>query len=586
MSDLTSPPKRVHPYLSFYATLLLGLLSCVCRAQPRMPPHIESIVQGITGPAFANVHARLKASQTRITAPKGEKHLAGWQLNSIQDVQEALQPFGYFKPEVKIVLRKLQRGGYQAIYTITPGPLLRITAIHIQLTGPGHYDANLQKVLQTLPIQCGQAMTTENWQQAKQFVFEALISEGYLKATWQTRSAKINSARTTATLHLALDTGPQHTIGPISFQPGPLDAHFLQRYLPFQSGDPYKLSKVLDLQEILQQTDYFQKVSLEELQTRQPLGQIIPIRFLLTPAPAYCYTTGFGFSRDTGLRFRLGWLARRITKTGHRAAITSQLSQAHKNVILTYTFPGHQPATQWYHIQFERVERSHNQNNTLTQQLGLAYSDHQPNWSRTGFLTYRIDDASHSTPSNQCFLTPGFKFHYHYFDQPKSHYQYKFDLHLYLASHYFMSSTSFLQISCRGAWLHWLNAQNHILLRSRLGYTFTTLPDHLPPSLLFYAGGSNLRGFTRNYLGPGCHRAILSIEYRRRLQENLFFTVFLDSGDARHYFPLQFHKGAGVGLIWHLPMGVAEFSLAKPLSLVNDSDNHWRFLFNVGIDLL
>ena len=41
---------------------------------------------------------------------------------------------------------------------------------------------------------------------------------------------------------------------------GQLQPEFLQRYMPFKKGDAYSLDKLIELQQVLNDTDYFQTV--------------------------------------------------------------------------------------------------------------------------------------------------------------------------------------------------------------------------------------------------------------------------------------------------------------------------------------
>lgn len=567
------------PYLLGFKLLLLGYHIANAHSTA-----VEITIRDLTGPALVNVNNKLQETQARIANPQAIK---AWYLQSLQDIREALEPFGYFKPKIQSSLYRRTPYKYQAVYQISPGPLLPITSLRIQLTGAGRKDKALQRILHTLPIRCGQTMTTEAYQQAKRFVYESVVAEGYLDATWEIHTAEINRKAYTADIQLTLNTGPRYVIAAINFTPTPLNTTFLARYLPFKLGDPYRLSTILYAQDILRKTDYFQQISFQEPYPR-PHTKEIPLTIALTPAPIHRYTAGIGFSTDTKFEFnpriKLGWLARHVTATGHRAALSTCLSKNYKNLSGVYSIPGRKPAIHQYHIQMGITQQRLKESTTFTQQFSLSSSLQHAHWAHTSFISYQIGqfDQQQSEVKKFRFLMPGLIFDRKSMEWSKKD-QYKLNLRLQGALHSLFSDVSFFQAEWNSAYLYALNPSNHIVLRARLGHTWVSQANRLPPPLLFYEGGYRLRGYAHQQLGPGCSVLTLSGEYRYLLRDPLYLATFLDAGNAANGLPFLLKQGAGIGLVWSLPVGSLEVGIAKAL---DGSKHPWHFILGFRTDFL
>jgi len=133
-----------------------------------------------------------------------------------------------------------------------------------------------------------------------------------------------------------------------------------------------------------------------------------------------------------------------------------------------------------------------------------------------------------------------------------------------------------------------------LLLRSALGFSHadnsTVLKvnfNEIPEYYEFRTGGArSVRGYGYEELVPadsitgGKHQAIASIEYEHEIIPDWSAAAFLDGGNAFNDFDSIDEKlGAGIGLRWRSPVGIARIDLAFPL---DDADDDFQIYITVG----
>ncbi len=546
---------------------------------------IDYQIQGLKPSLIAPIKARLDDSLHALTPPLSSETIQAWYQQSSAEIQQALAPYGYFKPAIQAKLL-YQNKSWHAVYQISPGPLLQITQLKISIQGEEARCAAFKKIITELPLHQGGSFLSKHYEQAKQKLLTAVIAEGYLSAHFTKHQVLINRQSYTAKITLILKTGPRYYFGLITFQQGILKDSFLKRYIPFQVGDPYSSEQLLKLQDNLNNSSYFQHISITDLATKKQ-GQQIPILFTLTPRPSQQYTAGIGYGTDVGVRGTLGWESRYLNQFGHKLSIMSQLSKVQNSLQTTYTIPGKHPNTDSYNINFAIVRKQLPQVDSTTQQIGMASVSQWKDWQTNLFLNYQIERFNYIDKPKLIshLLTPGISFSRSQFDNPiYALHGYRLNLRIQAADKKLLSSASFLQTQFQAKTIMSWNSNSRLIFRGDIGYTITPDPTNVPPSLLFYAGGSqSVRGYNYQGLGPGRYLLIGSAEYQHRLVNNFYGALFFDAGNAVNNFPINLQKGAGIGLVWVSPLGPMELTLGKALDLPG---RPVRMQFSMGFDLL
>lgn len=545
---------------------------------PKVAYQIQGLNQDLTSP----IQQRLDQSLRTIAHPSAED-IQLWYQRSISDINQALEAYGYFNPTIRCSLKKIGMR-WNACFQIFMGPPLNITSIKISVADT--QDPKITKLIADFPLHKGDIFRSETYEEAKQKLLTKVIAEGYLAAFFSKHTIIINRKAYTSKLILILNIGPRYNFGPICFQQTVLNNSLLQRYIPFKSGDPYSSTQLLSLQDNLNKSGYFQNVSILDVPISKE-NQNLPVTFMLTPLPSQQYTAGIGYGTDVGIRGTLGWESRYLNKEGHRLSFLSQLSKIQNSLQTTYTIPGKHPNTDNYNINFAIVRKKLTQVTTTTQQLGLGSIDKWKGWKRNLFLNYQIERFNYLNRPKTIshLLTPGLNLSYSKFDDPLfAHHGYRLNFRLQGADQNLLSNTSFLQAEIQGTYILSWDDTSRLLFRGDVGYTLISNLANFPPSLLFYAGGSqSVRGYAYHSLGPAPYLVTGSIEYQHKLIHNFYGAIFFDAGNAVNNFPTHLQKGTGLGLVWVSPLGPLEVTAAKALNLPG---RPVRFQFTMGLDFL
>lgn len=540
-------------------------------------------LQGLNQDLKSPVQDGLDRSLQTLVHPSAED-VQLWYQHSISDIRQALEAYGYFKPTIRHSLKKIDTR-WNANFQISVGPPLKITSLKISIDDTKQ-DPKITKLIADFPLHKGDIFHSEIYEEAKQKLLNEVVAEGYLSAFFSKHTIIINRKTYTSKLILTLNTGPRYNFGPISFQQSILNNRLLQRYIPFKSGDPYSSSQLLKLQDNLNKSGYFQNVSIPDVQISKE-NQNLPVTFVLTPRSSQQYTAGIGYGTDVGIRGTLGWESRYLNKEGHRFSVLSQLSKIQNSLQTTYTIPGKHPNTDNYNINFAIVTKKLSQVTTSTQQLGLGSIGQWKGWKRNLFLNYQIERFNYLNrpKTNSHLLTPGLNLSYSKFDNPFfAHHGYQLNFRLQGADQNILSNTSFLQTEIQGKYILSWDDKSRLLFRGDVGYTLTSNLANFPPSLLFYAGGSqSVRGYAYQSLGPAPYLVTGSIEYQHKLINNFYGAIFFDAGNAVNNFPIHLQKGSGLGLVWASPLGPMEVTAGKALDLPG---HPLRFQFTMGFDFL
>ncbi|EDP45736.1 autotransporter assembly complex protein TamA [Rickettsiella grylli] len=545
--------------------------------------HITYRIQGLPQALMSPVQQRLNHSLQTLKEPSTED-IQFWSNHGIRDIKKTLEIYGYFKPSIHRTVQKIGEN-WEVRYQISAGPPLKITTLELSIVNTPD-DPQIKNLMNDFPLHQGERFCSKAYEDAKENLLAQVVADGYLSAYFSKHIILINRNAYTAQISLTLNTGPRYYFGPITFKQSILSNRLLERYIPFKVGDPYSSVQLLKLQENLNKSGYFQNVSILDSPINS-FNQHQPISLILTPRPSQQYTAGIGYGTDVGVRGTLGWESRYLNKAGHRLSIFSQLSKIQNGFQTTYTFPGKHPNTDNYTINFAIVRKKLAQVTRTTQQIGTTSTCEWNGWQRNLFLNYQVERFNYlnQPTKNARLLTPGINLSYSKSDNPLFSLQgYRFNFRLQGAAQPVLSTVSFLQTELQGKYIFSWNDNNRLLFRGDIGYTLTSNLSNFPPSLLFYAGGSqNIRGYAYQSLGPGRYLLVGSIEYQHRLIRNFYGALFFDAGNAVNDFPIHLQKGAGIGLVWASPLGPLELTAGKALDIPS---HPIRFQFTMGFDFL
>jgi translocation and assembly module TamA len=570
---------------------LLYILIAVLMPASVLALDLNLRIDGLESEQEANVRAFLSLEQEREHAGLTASRVRLLHRLAVDEIRQALQPFGYFEPTIESTLSE-EEGRFEAHYRIDAGRQVVLESVDFQVLGAGRREPHLAA---DFPLAEGDGLDLAQYEKAKQSRLSLALELGYLDAQYTTHEVRVEQERNRATIRLHLETGMRFRFGEIRMQQDILESEFLARYLSFGAGDPYSHEKLLDLQSKLIDTEYFKQVEVH-VRRDQVEGDQIPVDVELTPNHKNRYRIGLGYSTDTGPRLTLDWKRRRFGREGHHMRSELRVSEPQVSLSSEYIIPLQRPTVDY--LSFGATIDDYDMENKEGTRVLLNASHSiglERGWRRTLSLDYLYENFTvGSQDDNARLLVPGIKWtrikgnSREYIRKGKS-----LEFHLEGASDALLSTTTYLQFYTTNKFIHGLNDNWRLLARLDLGATWTDSLLDLPPSKRFYTGGDNtIRGFSFEELGPrdeegevigGRYLAVASLELERRLGRGWSAAVFVDGGNA--YDPdydAEAAYGAGLGIRWHSPVGPIRFDLAQGHYL---DEREWRVHMVLGPEL-
>ena len=537
---------------------------------------IDVRVIGLDGAERDNVEQRLTIKTLADQDALDEALVERLHEQAESDIRSALQPFGYYSPEITGTLV----GGpkdWRAGYEVKPGPLTLITKIDVTVEGEGRDFAPIQAVLAQLPLQQGAHLLHADYESAKMRLSQTAFNGGFLDAHYNSSQLRVDPSTQSAEIELHLDTGPRYYFGPITLEQTGLKAELPARYLKIEQGQPFDPQKLLATQFALTDLDYFQTV---EILPRRDLvlDNHIPITIRTTPRPLARYQIGAGYGTDTGPRLSAGTEFRRLNEGGHKLRTDLRLSAIKNSLTNEYKIPLGNVAGDSLSFtagaSYEKVA----QGDDTKYALGASLNRTPGRWQRRVYLDFVHERTNlNQSPTSSNLLMPGISFTRGEYDDPIHTRRGWFAfIDSHGASTALLSTASFLQLHgvLRGAYP--LGERLTLLARTEVGASFVPNLDTLPPSQRFFAGGDqSVRGYSYQSIGPkdatgtvvgGKYLGVFSIEPDYRVFQNWSAAVFYDLGGVDDDPAVKLYGGVGAGVRYRAPIGEVRIDLAHPLT--------------------
>lgn len=572
---------------------LLALFACLWSTTLLAQINFSVDIKGIDGELADNVRLFLSIEQQKDNALLNEGRLRRLHTKAPQEISAALQPFGYYRPVINATLTQPAPDRWQATYTINPGPPLPIGRLSIALNGDMREDPEFQKLMEDQPLHKGDTFDHRQYEGFKASLAKLAAERGYFNARFVEHRVAIDLNSYEARINLHYDGGRRYFFGETSLTQNVLKPSLLRRYIPFKQGDPYTLGAVLDLQQALNDSDYFQRVEVSP-GTPPPDGTEIPIDVLLTARKRNRYTLGLGYGTDTGARAKIGWQIPRVNDRGHRFNTEAKVSQLGYSVSAQYRVPVINPRTDQMVYSAGVVNEKTDTSDSTVRTIGASLNRVTQNWRKSYSINYQREEYEVANDSGtSTLLMPGANWSrtwggnlINVFDGLR------IDLGLRGASTKLGSDTNFSQAQGGIKGITPLGQRDRIIARGRLGGTWTQDFHELPSSVRFFAGGAqSVRGYAYQSLGPkdasgkvvgGKNLMVGSIEYEHSLNDRWGLALFYDGGNAIDDISEKLERGAGFGVRWKSPVGPVRFDVA---SAVTRDGKPWRLHINIGPDL-
>ena len=567
--------------------LMLTLLPMLAHAG------VQLTVDGVDEPLKAAVISGVELSQyaTReVTAAQASRLYEG----APSEVQAALQPYGYYDASVSGDIKQVGKD-WQVTLHVKPGEPVKVTRVELQLDQTAADIAPIRRAQRAIERLQGKTLDHGSYDAARDALSRQLTANGFLDARLVTHRVEVTRAEHSAVIKLAWQAGPRYRYGKVHFDGSQLDEGFLDRYLPFKSGDYFSQDQLLQLQQALNGADYFSVVNVQPDVDEAKAG-VVDITVKLQPAKRTIYTGGPFVGTDTGVGVRGGIERRWVNRRGHKWKNELVLAQRLKTLSTLYSIPLPGPHQRSYNFGANYRDANTDTSQSRTLELVANESRQWHGWVRTlglhaldgTFTVGKIGNEPDNTPGiehgrstevfaeasltrkkadNLTFVRRGWS--------------------LALAARStagpLLSDASFSQLTADAKWIRAFGARkrNRLILRGSAGVTWTNDFSALPPQLRFFAGGDrSVRGYGYQSIGPrnsygrvigGQNLLVASTEVEHYFTRNWGVAAFVDAGNAFNGTDYRPKIGAGLGVRWLSPVGMIRVDLGTP---IHNSQNH------------
>ena len=520
-------------------------------------------------------------------------------LVQLADVQakDLLGTMGYFSPQLR-----WERGNAnaQALHplrlSVVPGPQTLVREVLISFQGDvsgSAFQATQLALQQSWWLPVGHPFTQEAWSDAKTQLLRTLAAKDFPHAQWHETRVDIDPERQSAILTLVMDSGPRVFLGPLQIEGTEhYDAEMVKRLAHLREGQPYQQSVLIEAQQRLISSGYYDSVLISLAETGTPAAW--PVKVQLREAARQKIVFGVGVKSDSGMHLSAEHVHHSLPGLHWRATTKFELDQKLQSLGVDLLAPPNADLWRW------------NLSAKAAHEVLSTYETHSQRW-RAGQaqLGEKIDrniyaqyDSANSTLVGDGLkqsVSANFAWTWRGFDSlPFPSRGWGFGLEL---------GAGMTLGSPQVPYLRWLgktmamvplsSTLGRIALRGQAAGISTQDGSAIPNTQLFIAGGQNsVRGYAPGSIGiansdgtisPGRYMTVGSAEWQIPIRSNQRLTaweaaLFVDAGSvANDPRDLQAKVGVGMGARWRSPVGPLQIDLAY-----GEAVRAWRLHLNVG----
>jgi len=577
-----APPVRAMTPARAGALAALALLALAC-VQGARADTLKVVVSGVDKDLAAAVEAQLSASQYANRKDVSATQARVLANDAGKQAAAALQPYGYYNAQVDSDLSQ-QGGEWTLRLKVVPGPATRVATLDIRVPDVARELRPVDIAVRAFHPRVGEPMDDTTYEASKTAIASALLETGWLDARATQRKVEVTRADNRADIHLHYDVGERYKLGEVAFEGSQFRPGFLQRYVPWKSGDWYSQSSLLELQQALNDADYFSIVDVEP-EVSKARDHMVPVKVEVAPAKRTVYSAGVFVGTDTGPGVRAGIRRRWINSRGHTLDNQVLIAQRLKTAQVVYGIPrpGHDHASFNLGIGY----RDENTRTSKSRTFSIAANETR-DWQ--GFVrtigVHLLSGTFTVGNSRSDVNIPGIERGRSTLVYPEIGLTRKVaDNPLFVRKGWSVNlvaragpgiDTRFAQALADVTWIHALGSRDRLILRGNAGITGVEDFSKLPPQLRFFAGGDrSIRGYAYQAIGPrnsyglvvgGKRLLVGSATVEHYFTRDWGIAAFVDSGDAFDGTDFHARTGAGLGLRWRSPVGMVRVDIGVPIN--------------------
>lgn len=549
-------------------------------------------ISGLPDPLEENV--RLSVGQP---ADERERTLERFVESVPQLASRALAALGYYAADIDVDER---RDGEDTIVSISvePNDPVRVERIELRIEGAAREDPEFMPVVGTIPLRRGQVFVSSDYEGTKGVLLSRAQDLGYFDFEFVESGVRVSRRNLTADVTLVGTSGPRYTFGDIVFDTDVLSDEFLARWLPFETGDPYRSSLIGELTRNLQNSGYFDSVRVVPQRDRR-YGKTVPVRVTLRRKDPNLVGLGIGYStEDNGPRGRITWEKPLLNRRGHSASAELGLSAVRQSASFAYRIPrGRDPLRNYYSLEYgvQNEDRGDDVESFLSTLNVQRVRSLNHDWTESLFVRWERETSTVADVEQRTDLVlPGVSYgRTRSKGRPFPTWGQSTAFQFLYGSRELLSTIDFYKSTVQFKYLRAVTPRNTLIGTLQYGAISTNDFDRVPASQRFFAGGDrSIRGYKFRDVSPrnadgdaigGRYLEILNAEYNYRFLDLWSLALFVDAGRAFNDFSQAYSAGAGFGVRWQSPVGPFRIDIATPIG-DNDLDRGVRVHISLGPD--
>lgn len=563
-----------------------------------LPGQPTFVMEGVPAGLAANV----RNSLTILAEPCSASLLRLQRLipNAEREVTAAVNALGYYRSTFTLTTYQTP-GCWMLRVDMQPGPRILLENVAITIPGDDAVHRQFAGMLAASPVRAGMPLDHGTYEDLKNDLSATAIDNGYFGARFGEAQIAIDLQAYKADVRLDFDTGNQYRFGAIKLaQPSEFTTNLLGILSPIEAGDFYANEQLGKLRRNLESSQYFRQVRITP-RPNQAVNEAIPIDVDLTLLPQHAFSSGIGFTTDTGPRVRGSYENRYLNNKGHRLLVNSSLSQLRTELDASYRVP--LPSENLSSLNFTGGYSAEDNDSYFNRQFKLVSSirsEYANGWLQNVFLDFQRneDEIELVKTSSVLSLLGGSLSKTSADDLVNPSAGWKLFAQVQGAAESLLSDTSLLQVYTSAKHIKAFG-RSRVLSRLEAGATVIDETADLPANLRFFAGGDqSIRGYDFRALGPaaddlardgtgtdvvgGKFLIVGSVEYDYLIRDKWRVAVFSDNGYVfNNKDKMELQQSAGLGVRWLSPLGPIRIDLAHAF----EGDESFRIHITMGPDL-
>jgi len=215
------------------ASRILVIVLCICifatlSYAADEPASVIVTIDGLSGEELQNVKTALKLPEGLIKDGKVDMAwLTRFERQIPEKVRDALEVFGYYKPDISVAIETSEKGPYGLHVNVTKGEPVYVDKVSIFIEGAGSHEPELIGLVDRFPLNKGDILRQDKYEDMKGLIKGKAIALGYLDADFSTHTINITMDTFSSEINLVFQTGPQYRFGDVNFVGMPLPERFL-----------------------------------------------------------------------------------------------------------------------------------------------------------------------------------------------------------------------------------------------------------------------------------------------------------------------------------------------------------------------